>query len=137
MCLVHGDWSPKNLLVANGRVIAIDFEVVHFGDPSFDTAFLLNHLALKAIHKPQWTSRYRRCAAGFFGAALQHLPPDAGWMEGATLRHLGGLMLARVDGKSPVEYLSAEERTRVRQLARELILQPPESVDAVFEKIGE
>ena len=48
--LVHGDWSPKNILSFNGRAMAIDFEVIHFGDPSFDAAFLLNHLLLKTFY---------------------------------------------------------------------------------------
>jgi aminoglycoside phosphotransferase (APT) family kinase protein len=31
--LVHGDWSPKNFLVWGDQVMAIDFEVIHYGDP--------------------------------------------------------------------------------------------------------
>ena len=38
VCLVHGDYSPKNVLVGDGLWV-IDFEVAHFGDPAFDLAF--------------------------------------------------------------------------------------------------
>jgi len=125
IALVHGDWSPKNFLVDGDRVVAIDFEVVHFGDPAFDIAFLLNHLALKSFLAP----RYWPAAERF----LEALP--AGWPEERTIAHLGALMLARVDGKSPVEYLSEAQRVRVRSVARELILRPPDTVREVFNRI--
>ena len=102
--LTHGDWSPKNLLVGCGRVMAIDFEVVHFGDPSFDSAFMLNHLLLKSFARPQWRTIYVEAALGFWRAYPSAIP-EAPWIEPATLQHLGWLLLARIDGKSPVEYL--------------------------------
>ncbi len=61
--LTHGDWSPKNFLVGGDQVMAIDFEVIHFGDPSFDSAFLLNHLLLKSFYRPQWRESYAEAAA--------------------------------------------------------------------------
>ena len=48
--LVHGDFSPKNLLVSGDRLVIIDCEVAWYGDPAFDLAFLLNHLCLKALY---------------------------------------------------------------------------------------
>src|SRR5260370_576343 len=51
-CLVHGDYSPKNVLLGDDGLWVLDFEVGHLGDPVFDVAFLLNHLLLKAIHRP-------------------------------------------------------------------------------------
>ena len=43
-----------------------------------------------------------------------------------TLRHLGALMLARIDGKSPVEYIRDEiTRERVRRFAKRLLLERP------------
>ena len=132
VCLVHGDWSPKNFLVDGTNVMAIDFEVIHFGDPSFDSAFLLNHLALKSFHRPQWADLYAQAAAGFWGKFVAGIPRED-WIEAATVQHLGWLMLARVDGKSPAEYLrEAVIQDRVRQFARELITSPPSSVAEVF-----
>jgi 5-methylthioribose kinase len=132
--LAHGDWSPKNFLVDGSRVMAIDFEVIHFGDPSFDSAFLLNHLVLKSFYRPEWADLYAQAAAGFWGKFIAGVPRE-GWIEPATLQHLGWLMLARVDGKSPAEYLrDAEIRDRVRRFARELIVAPPDSVAEVFER---
>jgi len=131
--LVHGDWSPKNFLVWEDQVMAIDFEVIHYGDPAFDTGFLLNHLALKLFHRPEWKSSYRGAAVRFWKSYTAGLPEGAEWIERATIQHLGCLMLARVDGKSPAEYLQDERvRERVRQFARQLIVDPPATVQEVF-----
>jgi aminoglycoside phosphotransferase (APT) family kinase protein len=133
MSLVHGDWSPKNFLIWGDRVMAIDFEVVHYGDPAFDTGFLLNHLALKSFYRPESKAAYRAAAAQFWDAYTDGIPEAPDWMEGATIRHLGCLMLARIDGKSPAEYLTGESlRREVRDFARELIRQPPATLEEVF-----
>jgi 5-methylthioribose kinase len=133
--LVHGDWSPKNFLVSRGAVMAIDFEVTHFGDPAFDSAFLLNHLLLKSFYKPKWSTGFARMAHTFWRAYREGLPPECHWIEAATLNHLGCLLLARIDGKSPAEYITdAALRERVRMFARNLIVQPPALVADVFEQ---
>jgi 5-methylthioribose kinase len=133
--LTHGDWSPKNFLVDGALVMVIDFEVVHFGDPSFDSAFLLNHLLLKSLYRPQWADAYRAAADRFWRAFRAGVPPED-WIEPATIEHLGWLMLARVDGKSPAEYLRDPALVdRVRSFARRLIVAPPASVADVFQKL--
>lgn len=133
--LVHGDWSPKNFLVSSGAVAAIDFEVIHFGDPAFDSAFLLNHLLLKSFYRPEWRAEYARLAARFWEAYRAGLPADCGWIEAATLDHLGGLLLARIDGKSPAEYITGPElRERIRGFARRLMVSPPPRIADVFER---
>ncbi|MGI8988894.1 MAG: phosphotransferase family protein [Bryobacteraceae bacterium] len=131
--LVHGDWSPKNLLVAGDRVTVIDFEVIHFGDPSFDAAFLLNHLLLKSLYLPERQTAFARLASCFWESFAAGLPPQTEWMERATIAHLGCLLLARVDGKSPAEYLGTDElKRRVRLIARELIVNPPGTIQEAF-----
>ncbi|MGH2344794.1 MAG: phosphotransferase family protein, partial [Chloroflexota bacterium] len=115
--LVHGDFSPKNLLVRDSSVMALDFEVVHWGNPDFDTAFLLTHLALKAIHLPAATSRYAACARAFLDAYIVALGrQSAEGVETSALRQAGCLLSARADGKSPAEYLSPDGRLRARAL---------------------
>lgn len=128
--LVHGDWSPKNLLVdpAAGSVMAIDFEVIHYGDPAFDAGFLINHLLLKTVFLGE---DYRPAAKLFFDTVSRTVGEP--WFEPAVIRHLGALMLARVDGKSPAEYLDTEAlRQRVRDLARTIVANPPASIDALL-----
>jgi len=135
--LVHGDWSPKNFLVAcDGSVMAIDFEVVHYGNPAFDAAFLLNHLLLKSFFKPAWAELYRVAAEQFWSTLSDEAPPGMNWLEASTLRQLGGLLLARIDGKSPAEYIRSETtKNAIRGFAKQLIHEPPGSVAEVFRRL--
>lgn len=133
VALVHGDWSPKNFLVSANQVMAIDFEVIHFGDPSFDAAFLLNHLLLKSFYKPGLRTQLARCAEAFW----EQLPKSIDWFEAGAIQHLGALLLARIDGKSPAEYIQQETtQQEIRSFARNLIEQPPSTVPAVFERLA-
>lgn len=132
--LVHGDWSPKNILVDGDRLIFIDYECAHFGDPTFDSAFILNHLLLKGVHRPALRNDFVRLARLAHTWTVSVLPPEAlATFEADTMRHLSFLMLARIDGKSPVEYLADEAvRERVRQTALRLIAQLPRTLEAAL-----
>jgi 5-methylthioribose kinase len=136
VCLVHGDYSPKNVLVGRGLWV-IDFEVAHFGDPAFDLAFMLNHLLLKRLHLGGRSEGVVDCVKGFWnaylGAAADMPPPDLRYVLG----HVGCLMVARVDGKSPAEYLSLEEREVAREAGSRLLLEPPGSLDEALGIAGE
>lgn len=130
--LVHGDWSPKNLLVDHDRLWAIDWEVIHYGDPGFDVGFLLNHLLLKSIAMPQHRAALAELARVFLESLTAHLPPGGGWILNAGLEHLPALLLARVSGKSPAEYLDSAMRDRAASLALDLMHNPPTDIDEVF-----
>jgi len=131
--LVHGDVSPKNVLVGPSGPVFIDAECAWYGDPAFDLAFCLNHLLLKCVWRPQWTGRYLAC----FDALLEAYLILVEWEEPAALElraaHLlPGLFLGRVDGKSPVEYVTTdEEREHVRRTAVTLLLHPVERLKDV------
>jgi len=137
--LVHGDYSPKNMLVCGDSIFLIDFEVVHWGDPAFDSGFLLNHLMLKSFHQPQYAELYFRAARTFWkalSAGLNGAPVVD--FEVMTVRHLGGLMLARMDGKSPVEYIRDEGvKSRVRRAAVRLLTVRPRKIEAAFNLVAE
>jgi 5-methylthioribose kinase len=137
--LVHGDYSPKNMLVRGEVMFLIDFEVVHWGDPTFDAAFLLNHLFLKAFHLPFASLEFIELANDFWRTLMATLAPEATeGFEAMTVRHLGGLMLARVDGKSPVEYIKDEAtKARVRKAATLILRDPPASMEAATGIISE
>jgi streptomycin 6-kinase len=128
LCIVHGDFSPKNVLVGpEPQLWVIDFEVAHLGDPAFDVAFLLCHLMLKSLHRPELAVEYDRCAIEFattyqMGARAELAPS---WEY--VLGHVGCLLLARVEGKSPAEYLTAEERSRAQRFGEILVSGPPAS----------
>ena len=111
----------------------IDFEVAHFGDPAFDVAFMLNHLLLKRLHRGGPGSGIESCVTDFWdgyrGAVPEALLPDFRYVLG----HVGCLMVARVDGKSPAEYLSPDEREAARTAGSRLLLAPPDSLDAALD----
>jgi 5-methylthioribose kinase len=135
--LVHGDYSPKNMLVQGDRIFLIDFEVIHWGDPSFDAAFLLNHLFLKALYQTACGQIYIDAAREFWLTLHTALGPE-GWIDFSkmTFRHVGGLMLARIDGKSPVEYIRDESmKERVRQIAKRIIQERPDGLEQAVEVI--
>jgi aminoglycoside phosphotransferase (APT) family kinase protein len=117
-CLVHGDYSPKNMLVRNGRIVLLDCEVAWYGDPTFDMAFLLNHLLLKSLYHMPRDLGLRELiditiAQYYFERQLTE--KLQGESDSRTARLLLLLLLARIDGKSPVEYLNNEnEREFVR-----------------------
>ncbi len=127
--LVHGDVSPKNILFRSTGPVVLDAECATMGDASFDPAFCMNHLVLKAIHLPNSRQQYLRAAKQFWDAYA----PNIMWEDNAAVEQrvcqlLPVLMLGRVDGRSPVEYLSDQERTTVRKIARRFVLQPTENL---------
>ncbi|MGC9995444.1 MAG: aminoglycoside phosphotransferase family protein [Terriglobia bacterium] len=123
--LVHGDFSPKNMLVRDTHISLIDFEVVHWGDPAFDAGFLLNHLFLKAFHQPQFAGPYFLAAREFWGELVRGTAgASLADFETMTVRHLAALMLARIDGKSPVEYIRDEPaKEHARRFSKWLMLE--------------
>jgi aminoglycoside phosphotransferase (APT) family kinase protein len=128
--LVHGDVSPKNILVGPRGPVFLDAECAWWGDPAFDLAFCLNHLLLKGLWRPDSAPDFLACfgaMADSYRAGVDWEPADA--FESRAARLLPGLLLARVDGKSPVEYLTdAGQKDRVRRVARALLLDPPETL---------
>jgi 5-methylthioribose kinase len=126
--LAHGDYSPKNLLVHGDSVWVIDWEVTHFGDPAFDIGFLLNHLLMKTIALPRHAAKIAPLADAFLDA----LSPEAAGLIPAAFEHLPALLLARVDGKSPAEYLDGAMREQAASLALRLMRKPASSFDEVL-----
>ena len=126
--LVHGDVSPKNILVGPKGPVLLDAECAWFGDPAFDLAFCLNHLLLKCLVRPD----RRDALIASFKALTEAYFDEADWelraaLEARTAELLPALLLARVDGKSPVEYLTADaQRDHVRVVGTELLLRPVE-----------
>ena len=130
--LVHGDVSPKNIMIGPQGPVLLDAECAWFGDPAFDLAFCLNHFLLKSAHLParatELLASYRALARAYW--------PHVGWEPAAALESrvaalLPGLTLARVDGKSPVEYLDEPQREAVRCAAVGLLQEPPATLEAI------
>lgn len=136
--LIHGDVSPKNILFRNGDPVFIDAECATMGDPAFDVAFCLNHLILKCIHMPHRFEALSREMHALWGAYASHVEWETvDVLENRICMLVPALMLARIDGKSPVEYLTDEQRVRVRALAINLLQAPPASLDELTAKVDD
>jgi len=135
LALVHGDVSPKNILCGSAGPVFLDAECAWYGDPAFDLAFCLNHMLLKCAWRPQSIGDYLACFDALARAYIQGVTwEDPAQLEARAARLLPGLLLARVDGKSPVEYLTHErQRKIVRAVAREFLQRPvPRLADIGF-----
>ena len=111
LVLVHGDVSPKNILFRGGRPTMLDAECATMGDPSFDVSFCLNHLILKAVHLPNSREALFGSVLRFWNAYAAHICWEpASRLERRVCHLVAALMLARIDGKSPIEYLDGDER---------------------------
>lgn len=117
--IVHGDFSPKNIMVKNDRVVLLDHEVAWFGDPAFDLAFFLNHLYLKMLFHIKKTGDIEDLTNVVWKAYFDTLGSrHRDEMEQRTVRLLLMMMLARMDGKSPVEYLEIDQQEFVRSFVK-------------------
>ncbi len=134
--LVHGDVSPKNILAGPSGPVFLDAECAWYGDPAFDLAFCLNHLLLKCLWNPkavpQFLSAFDALHAAYFADARFEDRPG---LEARTAGLLPALFLGRVDGKSPVEYITEEpEREMVRATALPLIAEPVTRLSEIREQ---
>lgn len=163
--LVHGDYSPKNVLIVDGRTLServtttsrivsegefevhcepkpgpfplvlLDHEVCHWGDPAFDVGFALTHFLSKAHHRPQIRSAFVGMATMFHSIYAACFTPDATPPSAAgRVRHTLGCLLARVVGRSPLEYLSSVERERQREAVVRLILDEPRDIPELIKR---
>jgi 5-methylthioribose kinase len=131
--LVHGDYSPKNILIHAGRLVLLDHEVIHFGDPAFDVGFSLTHFLSKAHHLPALRRAFAAAAVEYWRVYSDELgaPARSGWaedLEPRAVRHTLACLLARVTGRSPLEYLDSAERLRQREAVLRIIPSAPANI---------
>lgn len=136
--LVHGDYSPKNVLVYQNRLILVDHEVIHFGDPAFDLGFSMTHLLCKAhhliAHRVAFLEAARQYWQAYSEAANGLLTPQ---LEARAVRHTLACLLARVCGRSPLEYLDQSERTRQRRIVIDLISSIPTGMNSLIDAFAQ
>lgn len=128
-CVVHGDLSPKNVLVGDPGMWVIDAEVAHFGAAVFDVAFLVAHLAVKSFHLPRSSDVLRAVAHAFLEEYEQVNPGRVAPHD--IVRHAAAIMAARVHGKSPAAYLGTSEAAAVASTALDALT----AADPTFEML--
>ena len=130
--IVHGDFSPKNFMVTeDDHVYVLDFEVMHVGNPVFDLAFIMAHLLCKFFHAPNAdeAAELSNIAKTFLDAYLEHSQ-----ISSTLVLHTALITLARVEGKSPVNYLSQSEQEKIQLLTKKVLLdQKTEDVITLFD----
>lgn len=130
--LVHGDVSPKNILAGPRGPVLLDAECASYGDPAFDAAFCLCHLLAKCLWRPAHADDYLACFDAFTAAYLARCDWEAVQaLEQRICLLLAAMLLARVDGKSPLEYLDEDGRRRQRMFARRHLLSPAVTLAAM------
>jgi aminoglycoside phosphotransferase (APT) family kinase protein len=140
--LVHGDYSPKNILVHSGRLVLLDHEVIHWGEPAFDLGFSLTHFLSKAHHLLAHRGTFAAAAKRYWKTYREALG-DVDWdddFESRTVRQTLACLLARAAGRSPLEYLFPVEKTRQINVVVDMMSRAPETVtvliDTFLERIG-
>ena len=124
ICLVHGDFSPKNVLIHKYKLVLLDFEVMHYGDGAFDLGFALTHFLSKANHLKESRGEFIKAAQRFWASynLIRNVDPK---MEERAVRHTLGCLLSRVKGKSPLEYLSDKERASQLEICLKILPELP------------
>jgi len=124
--LMQGDISPKNILKGPDGAVFLDAETACFGDPAFDMAFCLTHLMLKALlhaklnagDADRFTAAVRLMLAEYLSAVDWEPPAN---IAPRISKLLLVIMLARVDGKSPVDYLDDRQQLKIRSFCTQAI----------------
>jgi 5-methylthioribose kinase len=134
--LVHGDFSPKNVLIYQDELVLLDHEVAHWGDPAFDIGFSLTHLLCKAHLLAEQRNSFVLAANLYWFSYLEALGdvPWRGALEARAVRHTLGCLLARAAGRSQVEYLNAEAKQRQVAVVCALMRKPPKTIPDVIEQ---
>ena len=158
ICLVLGDFSPKNILLVDGpnrhpadqseqvdsnRTVLVDFETAHFGDPAFDLGFFLSHLLLKTILNTRQTGMFRQLIETFWreylsglGTSLRLRAVERPSFDQRIAMHLCACMLSRIDGTSTVDYLTrTEDVSLVRRYCRRELLAETTPQDSSLEDL--
>ena len=117
--IVHGDFSPKNIMVAmNDEIYILDFEVTHVGNPVFDLAFLIAHLVCKFFRTDdRLQAKLLANTATTFVKEYEKIRP----ISPSVAKHAALIALARVEGKSPVNYLSVEQQRKLQSFTKAIL----------------
>ena len=133
--VIHGDFSPKNILLGKNFPVILDAETACWGNPAFDIAFFNNHIILKSIFNRKVFKSYLNLSNHFLKTYLANFSVvnNSNFISKfITLQAL--LILARVDGKSPVEYFKKQHKAIARSLAKNLLLNKSKNLNNFYKE---
>lgn len=133
--LVHGDYSPKNILIHQGQLVLLDHEVIHYGDGTFDIGFAMSHMLSKANHLKRFKQEMIDCAHLFWQSYVTSNPGLGKERELRAVQHSLACMLARVHGRSPLEYLTKQEQHTQSRMVLHLIERMPLSISQLIDDV--
>jgi 5-methylthioribose kinase len=137
-CLVHGDYSPKNVLIRPDRLVLLDHEVIHFGEPAFDLGFSLTHLLSKAHYLHAQRRSFVSAAHLYWRSYLQAVHPfhQSADFESRVVRHTLACLLARVAGRSTLEYFNPDHRRTQQEVILQMIPSVPQNVTDLIDRFA-
>ena len=130
--LVHGDYSPKNVLLHNNQLVLLDHEVIHFGDGTFDISFALTHLLSKAHALAPMRERFAQASRYFWEVYVNSVGDEV--PESRACRQTLGCLLARCIGRSPLEYLTPEASSRQAEAVAAMMARPPSQIPQLIDE---
>ena len=133
IALVHGDFSPKNILATSDHSpIVLDFEVAHTGNPVFDLGFICAHLLCKTIRTNNSGEKEALISTAnrFLDSYRQNC--DLTITESLPL-HVALIALARVEGVSPVNYLDESAQQQLVAITKSALLDSTMTFEQLFE----
>ena len=130
LALVHGDYSPKNVLIHQHQMVILDYEVMHIGDPAFDLGFSLTHFLSKGHFLPSFRTQIFKAALLYWETYQKARSNPIGDVdfERFAVKHTLACMLARVYGRSPLEYLGQSQRDLQKSVILEMLASPPNTI---------
>lgn len=135
--LVHGDYSPKNILVKDSKLILLDHEVIHFGDGTFDLGFFICHLLSKSNHLPIHHQDFVNGVTEFYDSYLGVFTEMNKKREERSVKHAIGCLLARVCGLSQLEYLTIDQQNKQKDIGLKLTKDQPKTIKELILKFNQ
>jgi len=138
--LVHGDYHPRNILVEGPKVGTVDLEEAHLGDPAFDIGILLGSYLLRADYHKNIRIPAIKSVLEMIKIFMDkiNIPEDKNKFENRIKKHMGGLMLCRIDGfpSAWTKWFKREsDKKSVRKNATQLILDDSTPLSELIKKL--